>query len=116
MDFHAFMYVTIGRRHELERGMAGFERGRNLDKLGLHCQDTSELSFTDVAVPKANVLGEIGGGFEYLHLKIPGDRRHMRIKRFFAAQESRNRQNKTVLLEVARIGGNVPTERHSAQL
>ncbi|MGI8667678.1 MAG: acyl-CoA dehydrogenase family protein [Jatrophihabitans sp.] len=47
----------------LERGMAGFERGRNLDKLGMHSQDTAELSFTDVRVPRANVLGEVGGGF-----------------------------------------------------
>ena len=43
--------------------MPGFERGRNLDKLGLHSQDTAELSFTDVRVPAANVLGEIGAGF-----------------------------------------------------
>src|SRR5262249_33079618 len=35
----------------LERGMPGFERGRNLDKLGQHAQDTAELSFTDVRVP-----------------------------------------------------------------
>src|SRR5438128_2432626 len=41
----------------LERGMPGFERGRNLDKLGLHSQDTAELSFTDVRVPVANRLG-----------------------------------------------------------
>ena len=37
----------------LERGMAGFERGRNLDKIGLHAQDTAELFFTDVRVPVA---------------------------------------------------------------
>jgi alkylation response protein AidB-like acyl-CoA dehydrogenase len=47
----------------LERGMPGFERGRNLDKLGLHSQDTAELSFTDVRVPAENILGEIGFGF-----------------------------------------------------
>ncbi|MDF2826927.1 MAG: acyl-CoA dehydrogenase [Mycobacterium sp.] len=63
----------------LERGMAGFERGRNLDKLGLHCQDTSELSFTDVAVPKANVLGEIGGGFEYLMRNLPQERMQIAV-------------------------------------
>src|SRR5690606_17758138 len=45
----------------LERGMAGFERGRNLDKLGLHAQDTAELFFTDVHVPVANLLGDVEG-------------------------------------------------------
>src|SRR4029079_16093541 len=47
----------------LERGMPGFERGRNLEKLGLHAQDTAELSFTDVEVPHENLLGPLGGGF-----------------------------------------------------
>ena len=47
----------------VERGMAGFERGRNLDKVGQHAQDTAELFFTDVRVPKANLLGEEGAGF-----------------------------------------------------
>ena len=63
----------------LERGMAGFDRGRNLDKLGLHCQDTSELSFTDVVVPKANVLGEVGGGFEYLMRNLPQERMQIAV-------------------------------------
>ena len=46
----------------VERGMAGFERGRNLDKVGMHAQDTSELFFTDVRVPAENLLGDEGGG------------------------------------------------------
>jgi alkylation response protein AidB-like acyl-CoA dehydrogenase len=50
----------------VERGMAGFERGRNLKKIGLHAQDTSELFFNDVRVPKANVLGDPVRGFHYL--------------------------------------------------
>jgi alkylation response protein AidB-like acyl-CoA dehydrogenase len=50
----------------VERGMEGFERGRNLAKMGLKAQDTSELFFNDVKVPKANVLGEPGQGFIYL--------------------------------------------------
>lgn len=50
----------------VERGMEGFERGRNLKKMGLKAQDTAELFFNDVAVPKANVLGEPGQGFVYL--------------------------------------------------
>ena len=50
----------------VERGMAGFERGRNLDKIGQHAQDTAELFFDDVRVPKANLLGEEGSGFVHL--------------------------------------------------
>jgi alkylation response protein AidB-like acyl-CoA dehydrogenase len=58
----------------LERGMPGFERGRNLDKLGQHSQDTAELSFTDVRVPKENVLGEVGAGFLGLVSNLPQER------------------------------------------
>ena len=50
----------------IERGMPGFERGRNLDKMGMHAQDTAELFFSDVEVPAANLLGEEGKGFYYL--------------------------------------------------
>ena len=58
----------------VERGMEGFERGRNLEKIGLHGQDTAELSFTDVVVPKENVLGELGQGFIYLMMNLPQER------------------------------------------
>ncbi len=50
----------------VERGMPGFERGRNLRKLGLKAQDTAELFFNEVKVGKENVLGEPGRGFYYL--------------------------------------------------
>ena len=50
----------------VERGMEGFERGRNLEKMGMKAQDTSELFFNEVKVPKDNVLGEPGQGFIYL--------------------------------------------------
>lgn len=50
----------------VERGMAGFERGRKLEKLGMHSQDTSELFFNDVRVPAANLLGESTQGFRYM--------------------------------------------------
>ncbi len=50
----------------VERGMEGFERGRKLAKMGLKAQDTAELFFTDVKVPKANVLGDPTQGFKYL--------------------------------------------------
>ncbi|HEU5267033.1 MAG TPA: acyl-CoA dehydrogenase family protein [Jatrophihabitans sp.] len=58
----------------IERGMAGFERGRNLDKLGLHSQDTAELSFSDVRVPVENRLGEEGDGFRQLTGSLPQER------------------------------------------
>lgn len=50
----------------VERGMAGFERGRKLDKLGMKAQDTAELFFNDVRLPKENVLGDPSQGFAYL--------------------------------------------------
>lgn len=50
----------------VERGMEGFERGRNLKKMGLKAQDTAELFFNNVRVPVQNVLGEPGKGFFYL--------------------------------------------------
>ncbi|MEU6138834.1 acyl-CoA dehydrogenase family protein [Streptomyces sp. NPDC047081] len=58
----------------VERGMPGFERGRRLHKLGLSAQDTAELSFTDVPVPAANLLGEEGRGMEYLKRNLPQER------------------------------------------
>ncbi|MGX7727544.1 acyl-CoA dehydrogenase family protein [Rhodococcus sp. 5G237] len=59
----------------LERGMPGFDRGRNLDKLGNRSQDTAELFFTDVRVPVANLLGDNEGeGFLQLVAKLPQER------------------------------------------
>lgn len=58
----------------VERGMEGFERGRNLDKIGMKAQDTAELFFNDVKVPKANRLGEEGMGFYYLMHNLPQER------------------------------------------
>lgn len=58
----------------LERGMEGFERGRNLDKIGLKAQDTAELFFDNVQVPASSVLGEPGQGFIYLMEKLPQER------------------------------------------
>ncbi|MEU3473244.1 acyl-CoA dehydrogenase family protein [Rhodococcus sp. NPDC006774] len=58
----------------VERDMPGFERGRNLDKIGMKAQDTAELSFTDVRVPAANLLGEEGMGFIYLMQNLPQER------------------------------------------
>jgi alkylation response protein AidB-like acyl-CoA dehydrogenase len=58
----------------LERGMEGFSRGRNLEKIGQHAQDTAELSFAEVRVPVENRLGEEGEGFRYLVSNLPQER------------------------------------------
>jgi len=58
----------------VERGMDGFSRGRNLEKTGMHAQDTSELFFSDVRVPAANLLGDEGGGFIALMRNLPRER------------------------------------------
>ncbi|MFK8024340.1 MAG: acyl-CoA dehydrogenase family protein [Ilumatobacter sp.] len=58
----------------VERGMEGFERGRNLDKIGQHSADTAELFFADVRVPAGNVLGDIGQAFEYLSFNLAQER------------------------------------------
>ncbi|GAA1762723.1 long-chain specific acyl-CoA dehydrogenase [Nocardioides hankookensis] len=58
----------------VERGMKGFERGRNLDKVGMKAQDTAELFFDNVEVPKANLLGEEGSGFISLMMNLGQER------------------------------------------
>lgn len=58
----------------VERGMEGFERGRNLDKIGMKAQDTAELFFTDVRVPKENLLGDLNGGFVHLMNNLAQER------------------------------------------
>jgi alkylation response protein AidB-like acyl-CoA dehydrogenase len=72
----------------LERGMPGFERGRNLDKVGMHAQDTAELFFTDVEVPVANLLGEEGMGFSYLVQNLPQERLSLAVEAVAVAQAS----------------------------
>ena len=63
----------------VERGMEGFERGRNLDKVGRHSQDTAELFFTDVRVPAENLLGEANKGFYYMMFNLPQERLNIAI-------------------------------------
>ncbi len=58
----------------VERGMAGYSRGRNLEKMGWHAQDTAELFFENVHVPVENRLGEEGAGFLYLVQNLPQER------------------------------------------
>lgn len=58
----------------IEEGMEGFTRGRNLEKIGLHAQDTAELFFDDVRVPRENLLGDEGKGFLHLVENLPQER------------------------------------------
>ncbi len=58
----------------VERGIEGFERGRNLDKIGLKAQDTAELFFDNACVPATNLLGEEGKGFYQLMHQLPQER------------------------------------------
>jgi alkylation response protein AidB-like acyl-CoA dehydrogenase len=68
-DPHAGLTLLV-----VEDGMDGFERGRNLEKMGLHAQDTAELFFNDVAIPVSNRLGEEGMGFFQLVANLPQER------------------------------------------
>jgi len=77
----------------IERGMDGFERGRNLDKLGLHSQDTAELVFTDVRVPVENLLGAEGAGFAQLTQKLPQERMSIAVN---AVAEARGAFDETL--------------------
>lgn len=70
----------------IEAGMEGFERGKRLHKMGLAAQDTSELFFNDVKVPKANILGNAGEGFRYLTRFLAGERLIAAVGSIAAAQ------------------------------
>jgi len=70
----------------VERGMPGFEKGKRLKKVGMKAQDTSELFFDNVAVPKANLLGEVNRGFVYLMQELPWERLQIAISAVEAAQ------------------------------
>jgi alkylation response protein AidB-like acyl-CoA dehydrogenase len=70
----------------IERGMEGFERGRNLEKVGQHSQDTAELFFNDVRVPRENLLGEEGAGFRYMTANLAQERLSIAISAVAAAR------------------------------
>jgi alkylation response protein AidB-like acyl-CoA dehydrogenase len=81
-----------GERHRgisllvVERGMRGFERGRNLEKIGQHAQDTAELFFAGVRVPVGNRLGDEGRGFGYLVANLPQERLSIAVGAVAAAR------------------------------
>src|SRR6201991_2109859 len=72
----------------VERGMEGFTRGRKLDKMGLHAQDTAELHFENVRVPNANLLGKEGRGFYHLMQNLPSERLGIAITAIAGARET----------------------------
>ena len=72
----------------VEAEREGFARGRNLDKIGLHSQDTSELFFQDVRVPQGNRLGAEGMGFAYLMSQLPQERLGIAIGAQASAQRA----------------------------
>ncbi|MDV6211964.1 acyl-CoA dehydrogenase family protein [Rhodococcus erythropolis] len=72
----------------VERDTEGFTRGRNLDKIGMHGQDTAELSFQDARIPAQNLLGELGGGFRALVSNLPQERLTIAIASAAAAQQA----------------------------
>ncbi|MGH2978404.1 MAG: acyl-CoA dehydrogenase family protein [Solirubrobacterales bacterium] len=81
-----------GERHRglsllvVERDTPGFERGRNLEKIGTHAQDTAELFFDDARVPAENLLGNEGEGFAYLVSNLPQERLSIAVAGVAAAE------------------------------
>ena len=81
-----------GERHRglsllvVERDTPGFERGRNLEKIGTHAQDTAELFFDDARVPAENLLGNEGEGFAYLVSNLPQERLSIAVAAVAAAE------------------------------
>ncbi len=69
-----------------EASRQGFERGRNLDKIGLKAQDTSELFFSNVRVPRSNRLGEEGQGFKMLMTKLAQERLTQAVRSICVAE------------------------------
>ncbi len=71
----------------VERDMPGFERGRNLNKMGMKAQDTAELFFTNVRVPGNNLLGEVNGGFIHLMENLPQERLSIAVGAVASAEQ-----------------------------
>jgi long-chain-acyl-CoA dehydrogenase len=91
-DLFVIVVRTAPDRHKglsllvVDPSTPGFSRGRNLEKIGLHAQDTSELSFTDMRVPIDNLLGEEGRGFYQLMNNLPQERLSLAVGAVAAAE------------------------------
>jgi alkylation response protein AidB-like acyl-CoA dehydrogenase len=82
---HAGMTLLV-----VERGMPGFDRGRNLEKIGNHSQDTAELFFDDVRIPVANRLGDEGQAFRYLSSNLAQERLSIAVTGVASARAALN--------------------------
>lgn len=71
----------------IEKETDGFSKGKHLNKVGLHSQDTAELIFDECRVPKENLLGEEGGGFQYMMDKLQQERLVVALAAQVAAEE-----------------------------
>jgi acyl-CoA dehydrogenase len=91
-DFVTTAVRTGGPGHQgisllvVERGTPGFEVTRKLDKLGWHCSDTAELSYTDVRVPTDNLVGDEGGGFVQIAMAFVTERVGLAVQGYSTAQ------------------------------
>ena len=74
--------VLVGRG----RGFRGFKKGKNLKKIGMKAQDTSELFFNDVELPMENILGQSGQGFAQLMDELPQERLSIAVTAIAAAE------------------------------
>jgi alkylation response protein AidB-like acyl-CoA dehydrogenase len=72
----------------VESGTPGFERGRRLEKIGIHAQDTAELFYNDVNVPASNLLGGPGAGFRYLMQNLAKERMSIAATGMAAARQA----------------------------
>lgn len=88
---HAMVLLVV------ERGMEGFERGRNLKKMGMKAQDTAELFFNNVKVPKENILGTPGKGFQYLMEGLAEERLIGSVRYYTSARTAFNLTREFVL-------------------
>src|ERR1700712_4361047 len=70
----------------VERGMEGFERGKQIEKIGQHANDTSELFFNDCRVPAENLLGEEGTGFAQLMAHLVPERLSLAVASMAGAE------------------------------
>jgi hypothetical protein len=74
----------------VEAGTPGFAKGKRLEKVGMKAQDTSELFFQDVRVPKENLLGQEGQGFIYLMQELPQERLTVALGALASAEAALN--------------------------
>ncbi|NCZ74760.1 MAG: acyl-CoA dehydrogenase [Betaproteobacteria bacterium] len=95
--WHADMVITVVKTMPsagakgtslllIEQGMQGFEKGRRLKKVGMKAQDTAELFFDQVKVPKTQLLGALNQGFAYLMEELPWERLQIAISAVSSAQ------------------------------